>query len=1368
MVRASSRDVSLTLSIETLGEEGIRKLEDSVRALALEGGNAGPEFAQLADELSRIGEQRDALQAFRAIADETTRLEQRQTEAATAVQQLTDRLESQRGAVAQAQAAQAEAAANVRRLKDALADATTAVQQNRTGYDAAGNAIDNYKAKTAGLIADQARINKELREARTAQTEANAAVTSAVAEQSKLETSLARVQRSAAAATTAVTANKTALAESAAAAEQLGVSTDNVAQAEARLLQSFNDVGAAAARVSRETSEYAAVQQRLAGALASQQVEADAAAAAFQRQQQFINDAEDAIREYERAIEAAADAEAQRVVESARSEAAWQSEAEAIVNAVQAVDRLSEANRRAAEQALELRNVRAFEEQARQAQELVRATDYVNFWTQALNRAEAETRQFQGALDTLNVRSVEQIRNEIEQTRQAMALLATRSEQTGESFAGAFTVGQARVRELEREVREVTGALTAADRAADLFKNSIGQITAGNLVADGIGALVERVKDLGREFVISIVEIEKLRRGLNAVYGDSRLVTQQIEFLRQAALGSGVSVSVLQENFVRFAASLNGANIPLEQTNALFLAVTRAAGTLGLSSEQVGGTLNALSQIASKGVVSLEELGQQLGDRLPAVLSSTAKAFGITEGELRKLVESGNLAARDFIPAFTQALRGLEGEATGLQVSFNNLKTSLTVLAQEGGDAGWTQILLGGIKLLTAGVGILGGALLGITNVLSVIGAAVISTVASITTLSNQFGFLSEQVDAAAARQAKFSDTIDAALGGLEKEAVAAQSAATAQQALASQTSQATAAVALQNVQVGQTTQGMAALKIAQDAAALSTGAQTANIVKLNTEFTKLLVGLEAEQLALDKQAKATEVSGRAIEQLTKLRGNEAVALATAVSVADNNVAALQRVAQARQAEVEVLAVQLQAVTADLTQRGLTPEVIARETDALNTKITAASAEAEQSKAAVEQATAEAFARQLLAKAYEDNSARVAEFQTALELSREALVQTDEAVRAGTASMEELRVAAQSVTEAEALLRDAYKDRAEALKASSDAAKVEIDIRRAGLDVRKAEIDRQIESARASGDVRRATELEIESKRVQIQILRLTAEAKALEIRATREQILAERDALILSGQYEGAKRTEIETRLRAIEVKELENKLTGIAIKGLEDEIRAIREGNQARSESTGTLDTNTGARERNTEAIRRGTEASREATRSAREEIEAGREAAGTWEKLAAARAESVARTGNTTRPFGAPTAQRNATGQINIPEGYFFDAEGYNAAVTNNRTRGLVTVNPAQFIYRPAGVSSQPFGGVQQVPFGGTVPRPTPAPRPSNTATPSSAGGTTIRYEVALPSGASLTANSRAQADQFVNELERQFAQFGGSPL
>ena len=41
---ATSRDVKMTLSVDTLGEDGVKSLQQSIQTLANQGGSAAPQF----------------------------------------------------------------------------------------------------------------------------------------------------------------------------------------------------------------------------------------------------------------------------------------------------------------------------------------------------------------------------------------------------------------------------------------------------------------------------------------------------------------------------------------------------------------------------------------------------------------------------------------------------------------------------------------------------------------------------------------------------------------------------------------------------------------------------------------------------------------------------------------------------------------------------------------------------------------------------------------------------------------------------------------------------------------------------------------------------------------------------------------------------------------------------------------------------------------------------------------------------------------------------------------------------------------------------------------------------------------------------
>lgn len=136
---------------------------------------------------------------------------------------------------------------------------------------------------------------------------------------------------------------------------------------------------------------------------------------------------------------------------------------------------------------------------------------------------------------------------------------------------------------------------------------------------------------------------------LNAVFdGDFDAVNNELDFLRRNADRLGIEFGTLADQYTRFAAATK--NTPIEDdTRRIFLAVAEAGRVNNLSIEQLNGTLNALSQIASKGAVNMEELRQQLGDRLPGALQIMADGLGVTTEELNKLVETGQVSSEALV-----------------------------------------------------------------------------------------------------------------------------------------------------------------------------------------------------------------------------------------------------------------------------------------------------------------------------------------------------------------------------------------------------------------------------------------------------------------------------------------------------------------------------------------------------------------------------------------------------------------------------------------------------------------------------------------------------------------------------------------------
>jgi tape measure domain-containing protein len=218
-------------------------------------------------------------------------------------------------------------------------------------------------------------------------------------------------------------------------------------------------------------------------------------------------------------------------------------------------------------------------------------------------------------------------------------------------------------RELAAAQREVDKALSQTANAAKGLSGvfaGLGALGAGAAVAGFLKGSVEKA-----------MELETISRKLSNTLGPQG-AAGALGFARDTADTLGLSFKDLANNFGSFTAAATAAGVPLQQQKDLFAAVAKSGQALGLSNDEISGSLVALQQVASKGTVSMEELRGQLGERLPIALAATAKGLGVSQQELIKLVESGKLSSSQFFPALTKGLNDLTAGAGGLPTAAQN------------------------------------------------------------------------------------------------------------------------------------------------------------------------------------------------------------------------------------------------------------------------------------------------------------------------------------------------------------------------------------------------------------------------------------------------------------------------------------------------------------------------------------------------------------------------------------------------------------------------------------------------------------------------------------------------------------------------
>jgi tape measure domain-containing protein len=251
-----------------------------------------------------------------------------------------------------------------------------------------------------------------------------------------------------------------------------------------------------------------------------------------------------------------------------------------------------------------------------------------------------------------------------------------------------------------------------------------------------------------KAFVDANVELEKFERAMTLLKGSTEAAGEEFDYISRIARTLGLDLFSAADAYTQLTAATKGTALEGDQTRVIFEAVSTAMSSLNKSSADTQGALLAISQIVSKGNVSLEELRGQLGERLPGAFGIAAKSMGLTTAELDKLVSSGNLTAEEFLPKFARALQDTFGEVKfvdGYAAAMNRLQQAVSEAFIEIGKSGAFDALTKGVELGTAAV-------VGIVAYLRLLGE-VYGTVAGAIATGNFSGFgeaISESIAKAA------------------------------------------------------------------------------------------------------------------------------------------------------------------------------------------------------------------------------------------------------------------------------------------------------------------------------------------------------------------------------------------------------------------------------------------------------------------------------------------------------------------------------------------------------------------------------------------------------------------------------------------
>lgn len=195
---------------------------------------------------------------------------------------------------------------------------------------------------------------------------------------------------------------------------------------------------------------------------------------------------------------------------------------------------------------------------------------------------------------------------------------------------------------LDRTARSVQNLERNSESLGTKFRQLV--MTLGNLrfVAMDINDIFLRLPSSILATAGELERLEVLMRGLSKELtsaGRAAEGLRDFNFVTNLAKNAPFEIGALSDAFVK----LKTAGI--DPTNGSLQALVDSVAKFGGNSEQLKRASVAIQQMAGKGVISMEELRQQLGEAVPDAMKAMADGMGVTMSELAKIVSTGTLGA---------------------------------------------------------------------------------------------------------------------------------------------------------------------------------------------------------------------------------------------------------------------------------------------------------------------------------------------------------------------------------------------------------------------------------------------------------------------------------------------------------------------------------------------------------------------------------------------------------------------------------------------------------------------------------------------------------------------------------------------------
>jgi tape measure domain-containing protein len=226
-------------------------------------------------------------------------------------------------------------------------------------------------------------------------------------------------------------------------------------------------------------------------------------------------------------------------------------------------------------------------------------------------------------------------------------------------------------------VNGVRGGMEKLQTASDKYNSTVQRLTgSANEFRNTLRnlAAVVGVAGVARSFVEINSSAEKTKLMLEGLMGSTEKANEAFQWLLDFSTKAPFSIDAMKDAFIKLQVA------GLDPMSGSLQVLTDSIAAFGGGDEELKSAAIAIEQMAGKGVISMEELRQQLGEKVPTAMKAMADALGMSMAQMDKEISSGNISAEKGLKALFGKLQEMYGgQGVKMMDSWTGLVSNLRV-----------------------------------------------------------------------------------------------------------------------------------------------------------------------------------------------------------------------------------------------------------------------------------------------------------------------------------------------------------------------------------------------------------------------------------------------------------------------------------------------------------------------------------------------------------------------------------------------------------------------------------------------------------------------------------------------------------------